>query len=563
MARLKIIIFFFALIFCFGSVAYADYKADIGYFLLQAEVGADLPDGSGVQVSHVEASSNGHWMPDTANDEFSGKIITDVTGDSGYSGHATAVGKLFYGNTTSIAPGIDNISVYEANHWLQDGFLKFLVWDYQPDQCSSRVANHSWIGSASPESNSEILRRLDWVIETDEFIQVAGLPNSSSSIALLSSAFNIIAVGRTDGVHAEGTASVDDIYTGGRTRPDIVVPYGSTSGATPVVAAAVSLLVETGAENPSLSTDPVEQQTQNRNGNVIYNSERSEVVKAALTAGADRFTRNTSTGDITDYRDDPSNRTENGLDSRYGAGQLNIYNSYQIIASSEQNSLEDDLGNQGLVAHYGFDYDPFFGGSEGSNGLASYYLIADDNHTLLCASLVWNIKIDGGDKYAFDGTATLYDLDVYLYDITDGGVVVAFSASSSENTENLFTTLTSGHEYLLQIQAGQGQDDFEWDYALAWQMKSDADSDMVPDEFDNCYMTPNQAQVDTDQDGYGNACDCDLNNDDLVDSFDYELFKAQWLTTGQNEADFNSDNVVDSSDFRIFANHWLLSAPWY
>jgi hypothetical protein len=259
------------------------------------------------------------------------------------------------------------------------------------------------------------------------------------------------------------------------------------------------------------------------------------VIKAAIMAGADRFTNNTNEGDITDYRDDESNRTENGLDSRYGAGQLNIHNSYQIIASGEQNSVEDDPGSQGLVGHYGFDYDPFFGGSEGSNRLASYYLTADYNHTVLCASLVWNIKINGGNLYNFDGTANVYDLDVYLYDMTSGGVEVAFSASSNENTENLFTILTSGHEYMLQIQPGQGQEDFKWDYALAWHVRYD-NSNLIP-----CYG-------DFDNDG-------DVDHDDLlVFAIDYGRTNCDQLPACVG--DFDGDNDVHYDDLTAFSTDY-------
>ncbi len=38
----------------------------------------------------------------------------------------------------------------------------------------------------------------------------------------------------------------------------------------------------------TLSTDPSVTFTTNRNGDIIYNAERSEVVKAALMAGASR-----------------------------------------------------------------------------------------------------------------------------------------------------------------------------------------------------------------------------------------------------------------------------------
>jgi len=49
---------------------------------------------------------------------------------------------------------------------------------------------------------------------------------------------------------------------------------------------------------------------------------------------------------------------------------------------------------------------------------------------------------------------------------------------------------------------------------------ADVDSDGVPDVHDNCTTTPNgplagscNAQQDVDEDGYGNACDSDFNND--------------------------------------------------
>ena len=53
--------------------------------------------------------------------------------------------------------------------------------------------------------------------------------------------------------------------------------------------------------------------------------------------------------------------TDNGLNNVYGAGQLNIYNSYHITAAGEQNSLQDAPGTHGNIGRYGFDYDPYFG----------------------------------------------------------------------------------------------------------------------------------------------------------------------------------------------------------
>ncbi|MEE4353826.1 MAG: hypothetical protein V2J25_13275 [Desulfatiglans sp.] len=78
-------------------------------------------------------------------------------------------------------------------------------------------------------------------------------------------------------------------------------------------------------------------------------------------AGADRFTFNTSTTDnIVDYRN-ASYQTETGLDGRFGAGQVNIYNGYHIIAGGELNSDRDDPSGPGEIGWQGFDFDPFFG----------------------------------------------------------------------------------------------------------------------------------------------------------------------------------------------------------
>jgi len=52
-----------------------------------------------------------------------------------------------------------------------------------------------------------VLRRLDWVVETDEFIHVFGMNNGKSNSPLLGSSYNAIAVGRTDGSHAQGVVT--------------------------------------------------------------------------------------------------------------------------------------------------------------------------------------------------------------------------------------------------------------------------------------------------------------------------------------------------------------------
>jgi hypothetical protein len=87
----------------------------------------------------------------------------------------------------------------------------------------------------------------------------------------------------------------------------------------------------------------------------------------------------------------------------------------------------------------------------------------------------------------------------------------------------------------------------------------DVDSDGITDSADNCLLVPNgplnsdtgdNPQQDSDQDGYGNACDADLNNDCYVNAQDLSLF-AQVFESSNSEADLNADGYVNSLDLGL------------
>jgi hypothetical protein len=493
-------------------LAAADYKDDIGYTRLVAEQGAMLSDGSGIAVTQGEAGGGPPpvYMPDVAIGEFAGKAITDKSGSNpanSSSGHATSVGKRFYGSSTSIAPAINTVNIYDAHDWLNSGYLWANSSSSQPRSVSDRIANHSWIADSSNKSvDLLVLKRLDWVIENDEFIHAVGLKNvTSTNSPMLGAAFNVIAVGATDGVHGRSTPSLAAPYVSGRTRPELVAPFSTTSSATPVIAAAAALLVEVG-HAASLSSAPA---TSNRAGTTIYTAERSEVIKTVLMAGADRVTNNSTNPDsatprdITDYRAALANQSANGLDVRFGAGQVNIYNSFHILMAGEQNSLED--GGGGIGSH-GFDYDPAFGGAgngRGSNVKGSYTFSTGTSPVMLTAALGWNVDVANNNNGTFLGAATLYDMNLRLFDETDGGhVPVAASVSAIDNTENIWIELDAGKDYLLEVTPKSGQSSFNWDYALSWQMIDlvDSDGDGLSDHTETALGT-NPNSVDSDDDG--------------------------------------------------------------
>ncbi len=570
MKYLKFIFIFTSGLYCTSS--HAGFKADIAYTRLKTELtaqGITLPDGSGVPVLLAEACSNSvdddndpetpeiclAWLPTLSNNQFQGKTLNDKSQSTSglFSGHATGSARLFFGNTASVAQGIDTIDLYWADHWLEDGYLNTGISGLLPKISSNRVASHSWVATAGKNQeerlfNSEVLRRVDWLIDRDEFIQSVSLTNGGKNPPVLASSFNAIAVGRSDARHGQRFTALDATYNVGRVRPDLVAPLSATSGATPVVASVAAFLVGIGHDDIALSTDPQKLVTTNRAGDAIYNAERSEVIKAILMAGADR---SVSANNIIDYRSSEATQTNNGLDSRFGAGQVNVANSYQIMVAGEQNSAEDSQSQDGAINPTGFDYDPVFGGAAASNTEASYLFSTESDVESIYITLAWNIKIKQGQTGEFDGTAHLYDLNLKLFDVTKTPVLIATSSSDDQNTENLWVGLDSHRDYMIKVVSNTNQADFKWDYAIAWRTEADADHDGVADIRDNCTLVANADQIDSDGDGFGNRCDADLDNSGIVSFGDLALFRARFDSNDLN-ADFDGSGRVSFADLEIF-----------
>ncbi len=88
----------------------------------------------------------------------------------------------------------------------------------------------------------------------------------------------------------------------------------------------------------------------------------------------------------------------------------------------------------------------------------------------------------------------------------------------------------------------------------------DLDSDGFTDATDNCTLSANVSQLDTNGDGIGNRCDPDFNNNGIVDSQDGALLKAAFGSAAFPDRDLNGNGLVDSQDGALLKS-WFGKAP--
>jgi sugar lactone lactonase YvrE len=328
------------------------------------------------------------------------------------------------------------MDVYEANDWLGAGMLN-IYSTIVPDFETSRVVNNSWIGNFGQVAlGVDSIRRLDYAIERDGYVNVAAVNNGSGTTIpqLLGNSYNSIVVGLTNGNSSLGGSTLD---VTGRSVIGISVPETFTSNASPVVAAAAAMLVEA-------ATDA---------GDV--HAQKSEMIKAFLLGGATK-TEFDLTGSTPSTLDDWTHTSTQPLDLRHGAGELNVFNSYNLFAAGEQEG-----GSGTLVKTTGWDFDTI-----GAGGQNDYYFNILDGQTATELSIfsTWNRHItatpNGGNPMNL--SSTMANVNLRLYEV--GGGLVAQSVSTIDNVELLYLPTLEAGSYRIEVDSN-----LEWDVALTWQ----------------------------------------------------------------------------------------------
>lgn len=487
----------------------ADWQEDIGYDRLQTLLGDTLPNGSGVPISLVEAAPLGStaYFPDTARIDFSSTTdplstavnFIDGTGNqgNGNSSHALDQARNFFGNTFSVAPAANEVTVYEANDFLTD-ILNFNSNNAQPDPQDFRVQNFSWVGTYTASGGSEnddrkALRKFDFVIDRDNITSVVGLNNGLGFLPhLLSHSYNAIAVGRSDGNHSIGLTRLAD-YGVGRSKPDIVAPRPSTSAATSSTSSVVTFLH---SADTVLGTDAV----------------NSETMKAILLAGAVKDT-------LPSWSQIDGGGEWRPLDDTFGAGEVSIYNSYAITAGGQTTGT---TGTAALASSHGWDYQSAQTGV-GNELQYEFVVPAGKTASELSIALTWNAEINSpfssGDPIVADLNLELVDSVGMTIDTDLGDTYVdGLSASEIDNVEHIYLTDLGPGSYTLKVSSV----DQSVDFGLAWRMST------LFDTF----------TADFNQDGNVNG----------ADFLAWQLGYGQIVNASLADGDSNGDGDVDADD---------------
>lgn len=360
------------------------------------------------------------------------------------SSHSESVGKRFFSDE-SITSWIPLVDIYAANQWSSQDFLLFGT-SSPPLTEESMIQNHSWISygyndtSSAAEIDSivlthnEIIRRFDYAINRDQFIACVGLNNSNSTKvpSILASSYNAIVVGNTNGSHSRGgTPSVLGIGSGtvnhdgtGRLKPDIVANDNSTSNCTPQVSSAISLLY-------GISSNLG-----------MPNACFPETMKAIIMAGAEK-------NQLKDW----TRSSTKPIDQVYGAGKINVNNSYKILTKGDQSSLEK-------FQYYGWDFKSLEAEDE-----VFYNIAFDHDISEAIFSLNWNRSIISapwinGSEY----NASTANMSLSIFR-DDGEKLILYDSSDSsiDNLEHLYLRGIPKGRYQLKVST-----DISTEFGLAW-----------------------------------------------------------------------------------------------
>jgi subtilase family protein len=420
---------FYAVMFLAAAVSlWAGDLDTIGVTVLR-QVDPTL-QGSGVRVAQPEASLTTNTPPtfevNPASVGQPASLFTYITssgtnnyfpnGLGGESSHADSVGANYYGIPSGVATNVSHVDNYNADY-----FLNSIIW--YSLAIPALIVNQSFIADISQEL--QVNMSYDNYAAANRTLFISGIGNGGGTpVSPPATCYNGIGVGVYGAPSSFGPT--DD----GRSKPDLVAPGGYTSFSAPYVAGSAAILL----------------QAANRGDGTTTNSSNVRVLKALLLNGAVKPA-------------DWTNGVTTPLDARYGAGIVNVFNSWQQMKGG-QHSFIESTSNNGGAAHppgtnannepvlVGWDFNSI------TNTGASPNYQEQVNH------YYFNLPANGGNSFTWTttlvwnrhyGRTNVNDLNLFLYNAGNSNLVTC-STSVVDNVQHIFLPVLPPGRYDLQVQ---------------------------------------------------------------------------------------------------------------
>ena len=434
------------ILFLYSAKSFAGVLDEIGATLLFS-VTTHL-NGSGVRAAQVETEFTAGGTDWEVSPSYLGRSPGYITyyksflGTTNYpnsigteSGHADAVANLGFGLTSGVATNLLHLDNYEANYFVQ--FLSGINGD--------PVVNQSYTyGTQTPADQETTDSSFDDFSQRYNTLFVSGA-NNGGTVAAPATSYNGIGVGAYQGSTASGP-TLDN----GRAKPDLCAPASETSYSTPLVTGSAALLLQAAVRGDG--------------GSDTNSSANLKTIKALLLNGT------VKPGSWSAPSPSP-------LDPVYGAGVLNVFNSYkQLTGGKHPYSSTRSVGT-------GASHLPLGTGTVISN------LSGWDNNTITSSTTKdaineYDFTVTNSISNAtFTGTLTLVwnrqlnqtninHLNLYLYDLSNSQLVGA-STSAVDNVQMIYLRNLPAGKYALEVlKAGGNTVSTSETYALAYEFFS-------------------------------------------------------------------------------------------
>src|SRR5271170_2907772 len=310
-----------AVFFC--TTARAQDLDMIGVTILRAVVATNV-DGTGIRVAQPESGydqvTNWEVNPGVAGQPTG--LFTYISTDgsttnfpnslSSESSHADSVAQNFYGIPGGVATNVAQVDNYDADYFYND-----IISPPAPANTNDLVANQSFIFCNADYSHLPLNQEEEVNSAYDNyaaqyntlFVSGAGNggPTNQAQVYPPAACYNGLGVAAYGGNSCTGP-TLDN----GRCKPDITAPATETSFSTPQVAGAAAVLMQAGLRGDG--------------GSSTNSAADIRTVKALLLNGAIK-------------PPDWTNDAPSPLDDRYGAGVLNVFNSYEQLTGGKNNFI--------------------------------------------------------------------------------------------------------------------------------------------------------------------------------------------------------------------------------